>query len=60
MKKVTIRKRTSQYDRKTIADPLTDIRHTRHIRAVIWGGRLLDRPTLDRLLVLAEQGAKEG
>jgi imidazolonepropionase-like amidohydrolase len=41
------------------ADPLADIRNTRRIRAVIAGGRLLDRPALDRLLASAEQAAKE-
>ena len=32
------------------SDPLEDIRNTRRIRAVILGGRLLDRSTLDKLL----------
>ena len=32
------------------ADPLEDIRNTRRIRAVILGGRLLDRSTLDKFL----------
>lgn len=36
------------------ADPLADIGATRQIRAVIQGGRLLDRAALDRLL---DQGA---
>ena len=32
-------------------NPLDDIRHTRRIRAVVRGGRLLDRTVLDRLLI---------
>jgi imidazolonepropionase-like amidohydrolase len=32
------------------SDPLEDIRNTRRIRAVILGGRLLDRSTLDKFL----------
>ncbi len=32
------------------ADPLADIRNTRRIRAVVLGGRLLDRAALDALL----------
>jgi len=32
------------------ADPLEDVRNTRRIRAVILGGRLLDRSTLDKFL----------
>jgi hypothetical protein len=32
------------------ADPLEDIRNTRRIRAVILGGRLLDRSSLDKFL----------
>lgn len=31
------------------ADPLADIRNTRAIRAVVLGGRLLDRGSLDRI-----------
>ncbi len=36
------------------ADPLADITNTRRIRAVVVRGRLLDRPTLDRMLSDAE------
>lgn len=36
------------------ADPLTDIRNTRRIRAVVLNGRLLDRAALDQLLQEAE------
>jgi imidazolonepropionase-like amidohydrolase len=32
------------------SDPLEDVRNTRRIRAVILGGRLLDRSMLDTLL----------
>jgi imidazolonepropionase-like amidohydrolase len=32
------------------SDPLEDVRNTRRIRAVILGGRLLDRSTLDKYL----------
>lgn len=35
------------------ANPLTDIRHTQRINAVVTRGRLLDRNTLDRLLTEA-------
>ena len=35
------------------ANPLTDIRNARRIRAVILAGKLLDRPALDRLLAEA-------
>ena len=38
-------------------DPLADIRNTRSVRAVVVGGRLLDRTKLDQLLAEAEQGA---
>ncbi len=41
------------------ADPLADIRHTRRIRAVVFRGRLLDRPALDRLLVQAAEEAQQ-
>jgi len=34
-------------------DPLQDIANTKRIRAVIQGGRLLDRTALDRLLAHA-------
>lgn len=36
------------------ANPLADIRNTQKIRAVVLGGRLLDRPALDSLLAAAE------
>lgn len=39
------------------ADPLTDIAHTTHIRAVVLNGRYLDRPALDALLASAERAA---
>lgn len=39
------------------ADPLTDIRNTRRIRAVVINGRLLERTALDRLLAAAEAAA---
>ena len=35
------------------ANPLTDIRNARRIRAVVLAGKLLDRPALDRLLAEA-------
>jgi imidazolonepropionase-like amidohydrolase len=35
-------------------NPLQDIANTKRIRAVIQGGRLLDRSTLDRLLAHAK------
>jgi hypothetical protein len=35
-------------------NPLQDIANTKRIRAVIQGGRLLDRSTLDRLLARAK------
>ncbi len=38
-------------------NPLEDIRNTRRIRAVVRGGRLLDRDVLDRLLVEVRQAA---
>jgi imidazolonepropionase-like amidohydrolase len=40
------------------ADPLTDIRNTARIRAVIAGGRYLDRPSLDSILVAAAEAAR--
>ncbi len=40
------------------ADPLTDIRNTQRIEAVILDGRLLDRAALDNLLAQAETAAK--
>lgn len=39
------------------ADPLADIRATTQIRAVVLGGRLLDRAALDRLLAQANAHA---
>lgn len=39
------------------ANPLENIRNTKSIRAVIIGGKLLDRKSLDRLLVEAERSA---
>ena len=35
------------------ANPLTDIRNARRIRAVVLAGKFLDRPALDRLLAEA-------
>lgn len=40
------------------ADPLTDIANTTKIQAVIQGGRVLDRASLDRLLLGAEAAAQ--
>ena len=40
------------------ANPLIDIRNARRIRAVLLGGKLLDRPALDRLLAEAIELAK--
>ena len=39
------------------ADPLTDIRNTRRIRAVVLNGRLLERTDLTRLLARARRAA---
>lgn len=39
------------------ADPLTDVRNTARIRAVVLGGRLLDRAALDGLVAGAEKAA---
>ncbi len=39
-------------------NPLTDIRNTRKIRAVVLNGRYLDRAALDRILQQAEDAAK--
>jgi hypothetical protein len=39
-------------------NPLSDIRHTQRIRAVVLDGRLLQRPDLDRLLEAAGRGQK--
>ena len=39
------------------ANPLTDIRNTSRIRAVVLGGRLLDRAALDSTLTAAEKAA---
>jgi imidazolonepropionase-like amidohydrolase len=39
------------------ADPLTDIRHTQRIRAVVANGRYLDRAALDALLAGVERAA---
>ena len=41
------------------ADPLADIRHTTRIHAVVADGRLLDRTTLDRMLVHVETAVKD-
>jgi imidazolonepropionase-like amidohydrolase len=41
------------------ADPLEDIARTSRIRAVVVGGRLLDRAALDALLVEAKRRAAE-
>ena len=38
------------------ANPLADIRNSRRIRAVVFGGRILDRAALDALL---EEAARE-
>ncbi len=40
------------------ADPLADIANTASIQAVIQGGRVLDRASLDRLLLSAEAAAQ--
>jgi Amidohydrolase family len=40
------------------ANPLTDIRHTQRIRAVVLDGRLFQRPDLDRLLEAAPEVTK--
>jgi hypothetical protein len=40
------------------ADPLTDIRNTRQIRAVVYRGRVLGRPQLDSLVALAQARAR--
>ncbi len=39
------------------ADPLADVRSTARIRALVLGGRLLDRAALDRLIAGAETAA---
>jgi imidazolonepropionase-like amidohydrolase len=39
------------------ADPLADVRNTARIRAVVVGGRLLDRAALDGLVAGAEKAA---
>jgi imidazolonepropionase-like amidohydrolase len=39
------------------ANPLTDIANTKRIRAVIQGGRMLDRKALDEILASAESRA---
>ena len=41
------------------ANPLDDIRNTRHITAVIANGRLFARPALDRMLKTVESAAKK-
>lgn len=40
-------------------NPLSDIRNTQRIRAVVLGGRLLDRKALDQLLATAAELAKQ-
>jgi hypothetical protein len=40
------------------ANPLEDVRNTRRIRAVMLGGRVLERPALDSLLASAEAEAR--
>jgi imidazolonepropionase-like amidohydrolase len=40
------------------ADPLRDIKNTQKIAAVVLGGKLLDRPELDRMLAEAEGTGK--
>jgi imidazolonepropionase-like amidohydrolase len=42
------------------ANPLTDIANTKRIRAVIQGGRLLDRKALDEMLASAKSRAAAG
>jgi imidazolonepropionase-like amidohydrolase len=42
------------------ANPASDIRNTKRIRAVSVGGRWLDRPELDRLLTNVERNARAG
>ncbi len=37
------------------ANPLDDITNTKRIRAVVQGGRLLDRRSLDRMLADAKE-----
>jgi hypothetical protein len=41
------------------ANPLTDIRNTSKIRAVVASGRLFDRPDLDAMLAAVEAAAKK-
>jgi predicted amidohydrolase YtcJ len=41
------------------ANPLDDIHNTQRIRAVIVGGKLMNRFALDKLLALGETMAKE-
>ena len=41
------------------ADPLSDIRNTKAIRAVLANGRLLDRSALDSVLARVERAARE-
>lgn len=41
------------------ANPLEDIRNTQRIRAVLAGGRLLDRQGLDRMLAQGEASAQK-
>ena len=40
------------------ANPLTDIRNTQKLNAVVLNGRYYDRAALDNLLAAAERGAK--
>lgn len=41
------------------ADPLRDIKNTQKIAAVVVGGKLLDRPALDKMLAEAERAGKK-
>jgi hypothetical protein len=41
------------------ADPLTDVRNSKRIRAVVANGRFLDRAEIDRMLAEVERAAKE-
>lgn len=41
------------------ANPLEDIKHTRKINAVVYGGKLYPRAELDRMLATVEAGAKK-
>ena len=40
------------------ADPLADIRNTQRVNAVVTGGRICRRPSLDKMLEFAEADAQ--